>query len=75
MYWTGGGFRGSTQFVRWLTGSEETILPPDETIFRGGEDGLKQTLNTVDFDQTTRFGHVGHSHQLILPPLLPVEFG
>jgi len=43
---------------------------PDETIFPPHEDVLQQRPATVALDQTTRFGHVRHHHQPVLPPLL-----
>jgi hypothetical protein len=46
----------------------------DETISRVDEAGLKHTPDMVDRDPTTGCDHVGHHYQLILPPLLPVEF-
>jgi hypothetical protein len=39
------------------------------------EAGLKQESALMALDQTTGCDHVGHHHHLILPPLLPVEFG
>jgi len=43
----------------------------DETVSKPHEDVLKQRPANVTLDQTTRFGHVEHHHQPVLPPVLP----
>jgi hypothetical protein len=44
---------------------------PDETIFRSRRSSPETKIRSNGPDQKTGFDHLGHHHQLNLPPVLP----
>jgi hypothetical protein len=73
-HWTEGCPKGSTIFQAANGFRRNDSAAPTKPLSRADEAGLKPNSVQMAVDQISRFGHVGHHHQLILPPFLPVEF-